>query len=162
SALLDRAIAARGFADVVQQRPDQDVVLVLLEQLRDPAGDAADHEQRNEQVLGDAEQGVDDASVEVDVYLRPVAGVRLRRPHPRLRGPQTTSAPPPPRTAPAPTGAACERGDPRSGKPGARTPSPAARSRAGGGRTPRRARVRRSRAASPSRARPLRRAAAPR
>ena len=51
----------------------------------DPAGHAADGEDRHEQIALDAEQVVDDAGIEIDVDVDAVARVRRHRRHHRLQ-----------------------------------------------------------------------------
>src|SRR3972149_5133047 len=53
--------------DVLEQGPDEHVVLVLLQDLRAPARYAADGEDRDGEIVRYAEEGVDGAGVEVDV-----------------------------------------------------------------------------------------------
>ena len=55
--LVDRHVVARRRPAVERERPDQDVVVELLQHLHGPAGHAADREDRHEQVLRDAGAG---------------------------------------------------------------------------------------------------------
>src|SRR3990172_5181649 len=65
--LLYRHVAQVFRPDVLEQRPNEHVVLVLLQDLRAPARYAADGEDRDREVVRYAEEGVDGAGVEVDV-----------------------------------------------------------------------------------------------
>ena len=56
-----------GRAGVVGARTDEAVVVVLLDDVGGPAGDAADGEDGSEEVDVDAERGVGGGGVEVDV-----------------------------------------------------------------------------------------------
>src|SRR3990172_3107410 len=76
--LLYRHVAQVFRPDVLEQRPDEHVVLVLLQDLRAPARYAADGEDRDREVVRYAEEGVDGAGVEVDVD---VDAARLVGPH---------------------------------------------------------------------------------
>ena len=69
--LLERHVALRvRRPDVLGARADQAVVRVLLEDVRRPAGDAADGEDRREQIDRDAERVVRRRRVEVDVRVQ--------------------------------------------------------------------------------------------
>ena len=56
-----------GGADVVGAGTDEAVVVVLLDDVGGPAGDAADGEDGGEEIDVDAERGVGGGGVEVDV-----------------------------------------------------------------------------------------------
>src|SRR5262245_2532946 len=83
SALFDGDPGAAGGADVVAAGADQTVVVVLLDDVRRPARDAAGRDHRREQIDRDAERVEERRRVEVDVgdeLLRFVdAGVELHR-----------------------------------------------------------------------------------
>ena len=61
AALIDRNIGARSGAAVKRQRPDEDIVGLLLQNLHGPAGDAADSENRNEKIVRNAVQMINGA-----------------------------------------------------------------------------------------------------
>ena len=68
---FERHVALRVLRpDVLGARADQAVVRVLLEDVRRPARDAADREDRREQVDRDAERVVGGRRVEVDVRVQ--------------------------------------------------------------------------------------------
>src|SRR5678816_3644339 len=64
-------LAALG-ADVVRARANQPVVVVLLDDVRAPAGDAAGGDHRGEEIDGDAERIEQGRRVEVDVGDEPL------------------------------------------------------------------------------------------
>ena len=67
-ALFDWSVGCRvGGAGVVGAGADEAVVVVLLDDVSGPAGDAADGEDGREEVDVDAEGGVGGGGVEVDV-----------------------------------------------------------------------------------------------
>src|SRR5215211_3847891 len=67
-ARLERTVPLRVLRpDVFRARPDQTIVGVLLEHMRRPAGDAADGEERREQVDRYPERVVRCRRVEIDV-----------------------------------------------------------------------------------------------
>src|SRR5271155_201125 len=69
-AFSDRDIRRRiGRAGIVSARTDEAVVVVLLDDVGGPAGDAADGEDGSEEVDVDAEGGVGGGRVEVDVRV---------------------------------------------------------------------------------------------
>ena len=76
--LRARHTAAGIRADVVGARTDQPVVRVLLEHVRRPARDAADRENRREQIDRDAERVVRRRRVEVDVRVQLLLGLDQR------------------------------------------------------------------------------------
>src|SRR4030095_2430526 len=67
SALVDGFEGAAGSADVVAARADQAVVVVLLDDVRRPAGDAAGGDHGREEVDRDVERVKEGRRVEVDV-----------------------------------------------------------------------------------------------
>src|SRR4051794_28176334 len=69
-ALVDRGIWSRiSRADVFGARSDEPVVVVLLDDVRCPAGDTADREDGCKEVDIDAKQGVGGGGVEVHVGI---------------------------------------------------------------------------------------------
>src|SRR3990170_295780 len=62
-------------AHVVAARPDQPVVVVLLDDVGAPAGDAADRDHRREEVDRNAERIKEGSRIEVDVRNQPLRGV---------------------------------------------------------------------------------------
>src|SRR5262249_6207264 len=67
SALVDRDPGAAAGADVVAARPDQTVVVVLLDDVGRPARDAAGSDDRREEIDRNAERVEERRRVEVDV-----------------------------------------------------------------------------------------------
>src|SRR5207247_1896499 len=67
SSFVERHPRASAWADVVAARPDQSVVVVLLDDVRRPARDAAGGDHRREEVDGDSERVEERRRVEVDV-----------------------------------------------------------------------------------------------
>ena len=71
-ALCDGNVGAGiGGADIVRARADEAIVVVLLNYVGCPAGDAADGEDRREEVNVDAQRGVSGGGVEVNVGVDP-------------------------------------------------------------------------------------------
>src|SRR6266545_3737320 len=66
-ALLHGHVVAAGGADVGGARAEDAVVGVLLEELRRPAGDAGDGDDRDVELGRDAERGEEGGRIEVDV-----------------------------------------------------------------------------------------------
>src|SRR5712692_7559361 len=83
SSSVERHPRASARADVVPARPDQSVVVVLLDDVRRPARDAAGGDHRREEIDGDPQRVEERRRVEVDVrdeFLRLVdARVELHR-----------------------------------------------------------------------------------
>src|SRR5262245_11452046 len=68
--LLDRRVVAADRADVGRARAEDPVVGVLLEELRAPAGDPGDGDDRDVELGTDAERGEERGGVEVDVGVQ--------------------------------------------------------------------------------------------
>src|SRR5882672_10105120 len=83
SSFVERRPRASARADVVAARPDQSVVVELLDDVRRPARDAAGGDHRREEIDGDPQRVEERRRVEVDVrdeFLRLVdARVELHR-----------------------------------------------------------------------------------
>ena len=109
-----------GRAGVVGPRADQPVVGELLEDVRRPARDAADREDRREQRDRDAERVVGRGRVEVDVRVQLLLALDQRLD--ALATSRTSAARRPPRRAPSTCGAGASPADPRCGRRGGRSP----------------------------------------
>src|ERR1700753_2039099 len=69
--LLDRRVRRRvRRSGVLGARPDEPVVVMLLDDVRATAGDAADSEDRREEIDVDAERRVGGRGVKVDVRVQ--------------------------------------------------------------------------------------------
>src|SRR5688572_26660182 len=71
--LVDRHVGPGLGPGVQSQRPDQDVILELLQHLHGPARHAADGEDWYEQIARNAEQVIDHARIEIDINVHAVA-----------------------------------------------------------------------------------------
>ena len=120
ASLFERHVALRILrADVVGARADQAVVRVLLEHVRRPARDAADREDRREQIDRDAERVVGRRRIEVDVRVQLLLGL-----HQRLDALRHLEPAPAARRAGrgrATSAAGASRADPRCGRRGGRS-----------------------------------------